>query len=130
MNLAPFSMAEISTQDPSLLIFLLVAAATGFAILVTARVLRVRARRVSKLKTTTYECGEAPAGMAWVRFHARYYAIALFFVLFDIEAAFLFPWGLTARELGPSGLVAVATFVGVLMLGWLWALRKGALRWQ
>jgi len=117
-------------QDPELAVFLIVVAATSCAILVTARVLRVRARKQSRLKTTTYECGEAPAGMAWVRFHARYYVIALFFVLFDIEAAFLLPWGLTAREMGPAGLVAVGTFVGVLMLGWLWALRKGALRWQ
>lgn len=119
-----------SNQDPTLVVFLLVAAVTSVAILVTASFLRVRARKSSRLKTTTYECGEAPAGMAWVRFHARYYAIALFFVLFDIEAAFLFPWGLAARELGPAGLVAVFSFVGVLMLGWVWALRKGALRWQ
>lgn len=122
-------MSELA-QDPALAAFLLVATATSCAILVAARFLRVRARKQSRLKTTTYECGEAPAGMAWVRFHARYYVIALFFVLFDIEAAFLFPWGLTARTMGPAGLVAVATFVGVLMLGWLWALRKGALRWQ
>jgi NADH:ubiquinone oxidoreductase subunit 3 (subunit A) len=123
-------VTTVSTQDPSLVAFLLVAATTACAILVVASVLRVRARKVARLKTTTYECGEAPAGMAWVRFHARYYVIALFFVLFDIEAAFLFPWGLTARAMGPAGLVAVFSFVGVLMLGWLWALRKGALRWQ
>lgn len=123
-------MATVSPQDPSLVAFLVVAAATSCGILVVARILRVRARTFSRLKTTTYECGEAPAGMAWVRFHARYYAIALFFVLFDIEAAFLFPWSLTARAMGPEGLVAVFSFVGVLMLGWLWALRKGALRWQ
>ena len=123
-------MQSAPAQDPSLATFLVVAAGITGAMLVTARILRVRARKEVRLKTTTYECGEAPAGMAWVRFHARYYAIALFFVLFDIEAAFLFPWGLEARALGPGGLVAVASFVGVLMLGWLWALRKGALRWQ
>ena len=123
-------MTTASTQDPSAIAFLVVAAATACAILVTARILRVRARKVVRLKTTTYECGEAPSGMAWVRFHARYYVIALFFVLFDIEAAFLLPWGLTARAMGTAGLVAVFSFVGVLMLGWLWALRKGALRWQ
>ena len=123
-------MTTASPQDPSLIAFLLVAGVTSCAILVVASILRVRARKQARLKSTTYECGEAPAGMAWVRFHARYYVIALFFVLFDVEAAFLFPWGLTARAMGPAGLVAVFSFVGVLMLGWLWALRKGALRWQ
>jgi NADH:ubiquinone oxidoreductase subunit 3 (subunit A) len=123
-------MQTAPTQDPSLAVFLLVTAVTAGAILFAARMLRVRATKVVRLKTTTYECGEAPAGMAWVRFHARYYAVALFFVLFDIEAAFLFPWGVDARALGQTGLLSVAGFVGVLMLGWLWAVRKGALRWQ
>jgi NAD(P)H-quinone oxidoreductase subunit 3 len=98
--------------------------------LVGAKVFAVRARRDSVLKRTTYECGESPAGMAWVRFHARYYVVALFFLLFDIEAAFLFPWGGNARALGVQGLIAVASFVAVVMLGWLWAVRKGALKWQ
>ena len=67
--------------------------------------------------------------MAWVRFHARYYVVALFFVLFDVEAALILPWGTIVREVGTAGLVAVAIFVGVLMLGWAWAIRKGALEW-
>lgn len=119
-----------TAHDPALVVFLAVTIVIAGSMLVGARILRVRARRQARLKPTTYECGETPAGMAWVNFHARYYAIALFFVLFDIEAAFLFPWALAARELGPGGLVAIATFVGVLMIGWLWAQRKGALRWQ
>lgn len=100
------------------------------ALLFGAKLLAVRARRESPLKQLTYECGESPAGMAWVRFHARYYVVALFFLLFDIEAAFLFPWGGSARELGVHGLVAILSFVAVVMLGWLWAVRKGALKWQ
>jgi NADH-quinone oxidoreductase subunit A len=99
------------------------------SLLVGARVLRVRARTSSPLKHRTYECGESPQGMAWVRFHARYYVVALFFVLFDLEAALILPWSTIAREVGASGLVAVGTFVGILMLGWGWAMRKGALEW-
>ena len=68
--------------------------------------------------------------MAWMQFHARYYVVALFFVLFDVEAAFLFPWATVLRELGRGGLVAAVLFVGVLMLGWLYAIRKEALEWQ
>ncbi len=109
-----------------MLVALVITASLSYA----TRIFAVRARTNSVLKPTTYECGETPSGMAWVRFHARYYVIALFFVLFDVEAAFLFPWGLTAKELGSSGLIAITSFVGILMLGWLWAVRKGALKWQ
>ncbi len=114
----------------ALLAFLTVATAMVGSLLVASKILRVRATRHSPLKRTTYECGESPTGMAWVRFHARYYVVALFFVLFDIEAAFLFPWASIAREVGPDGFIAVVSFVVVLMLGWVWATRKGALQWQ
>lgn len=118
-------------QGYALLAFLLVSAAIGLAMLLGGWVLGVRQKGTpSPLKRSTYECGESPSGMAWVRFHARYYVVALFFVLFDIEAAFLLPWATIVREVGPAGLVAVVSFVGVLMLGWLWAVRKGALEWQ
>lgn len=111
--------------------FLVVSTLVGVGMLVAARVLRVRARAApSALKTRTYECGEQPAGSAWIQFHARYYLVALFFVLFDVEAVFLFPWAVVNRELGPTGFVAALTFVIVLMLGWLYAIRKEALRWH
>ncbi len=118
------------TSGLALLAFLLVAAGVAGSMLVFARVLRVVATKPSPLKTQTYECGEVPTGMAWVRFHARYYVVALFFVLFDVEAAFLLPWATIVREVGVRGLVAISSFVVVLMLGWVWATRKGALRWQ
>ena len=114
----------------ALLAFLLVSTAVAGSLLVAARILRVRARSSSRLKRETYECGETPTGMAWVRFHARYYVVALFFVLFDIEAALILPWGVITREVGPAGLWAVGSFVGVLMLGWVWGVRKGALQWD
>jgi NADH-quinone oxidoreductase subunit A len=115
----------------SALSFLAVSTLVGAGVLLAARVLRVRARRpASVLKTRTYECGEEPSGMAWMQFHARYYLVALFFVLFDVEAVFLFPWATVQRELGASGLLAATTFVLILMLGWLYAIRKEALKWQ
>lgn len=117
-------------QGKALAIFLAVTLVTAASMLVAGHLLRVRARVESRLKETTYECGEAATGVTWVRFHARYYVVALFFVLFDVEAVFLLPWALGARDLGPAGFVAITGFVGVLMLCWLWSLRKGALRWQ
>lgn len=120
----------MSDSGPALIAYLIAATIVAGGMLVGAWALRVRSTKPSAIKSETYECGEAPSGMAWVRFHARYYVVALFFVLFDIEAAFLYPWGLVVRELGPAGLVAVLSFVGILMLGWVWAARKGALEWQ
>ena len=114
----------------SALSFLVVSTLVGLGMLGAARVLRVRARHTSRLKHLTYECGEQPDGMAWMQFHARYYVVALFFVLFDVEAVFFFPWAVVLRELGAHAFVAAVTFVLVLMLGWLYALRKEALQWQ
>ena len=114
----------------SALAFLVVSSLVGASMLGAARILRVRARKASPLKRRTYECGEEPEQMAWMQFHARYYVVGLFFVLFDVEAVFLFPWAVVLRELGHAAFVAALTFVIVLMLGWLYALRKEALRWQ
>lgn len=114
----------------SLLAFLIVSALVGVAILAVARLVGVRGRSESPLKRRTYECGEEPAGTAWMQFHARYYVVALLFVVFDVEAVFLFPWSVTLRELGPTGFYAAVGFVAVLMLGWLYAVRKEALEWQ
>jgi len=68
--------------------------------------------------------------MAWVRFHARYYVVALFFVLFDLEARFSSRGPRLPARWGRAGCRGILSFVGVLMVGWLWALKKGALRWQ
>jgi len=114
----------------SALAFLVVSTLIGVGLLVASRIVQVRARKESPLKRRTYECGEEPAGMAWMQFHARYYVVALFFVIFDVEAVFLFPWSIVLRQLGPAGFGAVVLFVAILMLGWLYAIRKEALQWQ
>ena len=112
------------------LAFLGVSAAIALGFVAAGRVFAGRARRDSPLKRGAYECGVAPVGDGWVQFNARYYLVALFFVLFDVEAVFLFPWALVVRSLGAGGLVAITLFVVVLMLGWLYGIRKDALRWQ
>ena len=110
--------------------FLLGALLMAGGMLAAATVLRVRARRRSELKEATYECGESPVGAAWMQFHARYYLVALVFVLFDVEAVFLLPYAIEVRALGTLGVVAATTFVAVLMLGWAYGLRKDALKWE
>ena len=114
----------------SVLAFLMVSTLVGVGMLAAARLLGVRAKNDSPLKRRTSECGEEPAGMAWMQFHARYYVVALLFVVFDVEAVFLFPWSVAVRDLGATGLFGAVGFVAVLMLGWLYAVRKEALEWQ
>jgi len=117
-------------QWAAALSFLVLSGIVGVSLLVVAWVVGVRARARGRLAERTYECGEEPDGPAWIRFHPRYYVIALVFVLFDVEAVFLFPWALVIRELGALAIIEMTIFVLVLLLGWVYALRKGALKWQ
>lgn len=113
-----------------LFVYLLIAFSVGFLMLLAARALRVEAKDQPSTKTMTYECGEEPAGRVWIRFHPRYYVVALIFVVFDLETVFLVPWALAARQLGLFALVEMVIFAAILMLTWGYALRKGALEWQ
>jgi len=86
-------------------------------------------------KLETYECGPAPFGNAWRQFNTHYYLYALLFLVFDVEAVFLFPWALAMRQgkamLGPGFLLAeLAIFVGLLAAGWVWAWRRKAMEWE
>lgn len=112
------------------LVFLGLCASVPISMLVASKVLGVRARTDSAAKFDNYECGEEPDGMAWVRFHPRYYIVALVFVLFDVEAAFLFPWALNIRTAGGVAIADMFVFLGILLLGWAYAVRKGAIQWQ
>lgn len=111
-------------------VFLAVAAAFTGLFWGAAKLLGVRARHKPPLQDETYECGEEAVGDAWIQFNPRYYVVALVFVLFDVEAALLFPWALQVKSMGLAALLAGAVFLGVLMLGWLYAVRKGALVWR
>jgi NADH-quinone oxidoreductase subunit A len=114
----------------SALAFIVVSTLIGLSLLVGAWLFQTRAKKDSPLKAQTYECGEEPDGPSWIQFHPRYYVVALVFVLFDVEAVFLFPWALSIAELGTLAIVDMVIFVVVLMLGWAYALKKGALKWQ
>ncbi|MGC8862546.1 MAG: NADH-quinone oxidoreductase subunit A [Armatimonadota bacterium] len=87
-------------------------------------------------KLDTYECGEVPCGPAWLQFRVGYYLYALIFLIFDVEAVFVFPWaaGLLGfsrtRALAVLGLVDMVIFVGVLAVGLVYAWQKGVLEWR
>jgi NADH-quinone oxidoreductase subunit A len=89
----------------------------------------VAPHRPNKLKGLPYECGEEPVGHAWVQFNVGYYLFALLFLVFDVEAAFLYPWAVVLKIVGVAGLVEIGIFLLVLILGLAYAWRKGALEW-
>jgi NADH-quinone oxidoreductase subunit A len=80
-------------------------------------------------KYVTYESGVDPVGTGWAQSHVRYYIFALLFVMFDVEAVFIFPWATRLEAYGMFGLVEMAIFIFILALGLLYAWRKKVLRW-
>ena len=89
----------------------------------------VATRKPGKVKNSTYECGEASIGDARIQFNVGYYLFGLMFLVFDVEAAFLFPWAVVLREVGIMGLIEIVIFIFVLVIGLIYAWRKGALEW-
>jgi NADH-quinone oxidoreductase subunit A len=89
----------------------------------------VRPSKYTKEKYLPYECGEDPVGSSWVQFNIRFYVFALVFIIFDVEAVFLFPWAVVYKGLGLFAFVEGLIFIGILVLGlaYLWA--KGDLEW-
>jgi NADH-quinone oxidoreductase subunit A len=87
-------------------------------------------RRRTKPKALPYESGTQTAGGAHLRFSVHFYLVAMLFILFDVEAVFLFAWSVTAKSLGTNGLATVALFVGVLGLGLAYAWRRGVIDWN
>lgn len=84
----------------------------------------------TKTKQLTYECGVDPVGSGWSQTYVRYYIFGLLFVIFDVEAVFIFPWAINAEELGMFGLVAITLFMLTLVEGLVYAIKKGVLRWE
>ncbi|MFA7620199.1 MAG: NADH-quinone oxidoreductase subunit A [Thiohalomonadaceae bacterium] len=83
-----------------------------------------------KHKRSAYECGFEAFEHARMKFDVRYYLVAILFIIFDLEIAFLFPWAITFRELGLFGFMAMMLFLGILVIGFVYEWKKGALRWE
>lgn len=90
----------------------------------------VRPSAPGREKSATYECGAPPVGQAWGMFNPHYYLFALLFVVFDVEAAFLFPWALAFRKVGLYAVSEMLIFVALLGAGLAYAWRRGALQWE
>src|SRR5438477_11978891 len=113
--------------------FLTVAIFGGFAVVLVGGILGlgslIRPRRPQPQKYIAYESGVDPVGTGWSQSHIRYYIFALLFVMFDVEAVFIFPWAVKLEALGTFGLVEMVVFIVILALGLVYAWRKQVLRW-
>jgi len=110
------------------LLFLFVATGIGIALLIIGNLLGPK--RPSLEKLSPYECGFSAFEDARMQFDVRYYLIAIQFIIFDLEIIFIVPWATVFRELGPLGLVEMGIFVGMLLLGFIYVWKKGALEWE
>jgi len=81
-------------------------------------------------KLSPYECGFEPFEDSRMRFDVRYYLVAILFIVFDLEIAFLFPWAITLKETGLTGVLAMGIFLVILVVGFIYEWKKGALEWD
>jgi NADH-quinone oxidoreductase subunit A len=108
---------------------ILTAVALAFPFIALGFAWLLRPKRPGPIKTTTYECGLESTGESWIQYKVQYYIYALIFVVFDIEAVFLFPWAVAYNQLGLYALIEVAIFIGILLVALVYAWRKGVLEW-
>lgn len=92
-------------------------------------VFKIRPESPNPIKSSIYECGMVPIGDAHVRYNVRYYRFALLFVVFDVEAVFLYPWAVAYRQLGVYAFVEALIFIAILFVGFAYAWRKRAMEW-
>ena len=110
------------------LLFLVVATGIGIALIVVGNLLGTKRPDAEKL--SPYECGFNAFEDARMQFDVRYYLIAIQFIVFDLEIIFIVPWATVFRELGVLGLIEMGIFAGMLLLGFVYVWKKGALEWE
>ncbi len=111
-------------------VLLFLVAAIGFAAGTLTLSTFIVPRRKNAIKNAAYECGVDPVGDARQRITVKFYLVAVLFILFDIEAVFLYPWAVTFRQLGLYGLIEMILFIVILMVGYLYLIKKRALEWE
>jgi NADH-quinone oxidoreductase subunit A len=111
-----------------ILLFILVGIAVGVAPMVLGRLLAPN--RPDPEKLSPYECGFEAFEDARMKFDVRYYLVAILFILFDLEIAFLFPWATVVNDIGFAGFVSMMIFLAILVVGFVYEWMKGALEWE
>lgn len=110
------------------LMFLVVGTALGIVMLAAGALLSPRAP--DSKKNSPYECGFEAFEDSRMKFDVRYYLVAILFIVFDLEIAFLFPWAVVLDKIGTVGLVAMGVFLAILVVGFIYEWKKGALEWE
>ncbi|MDF2965972.1 MAG: ndhC [Rickettsiaceae bacterium] len=123
---APF-LAKLDSYFP-IAVFFCVATALSIVIVVLPQILAMR--KPQKDKLSAYECGFEPFGDARGKFDVRFYLVAILFIIFDLEIAFLFPWAITLGKIGLFGFWSMMIFLSVLTIGFIYEWKKGALEWE
>ncbi len=121
-------MQEILVSYLPVAIFIGVALAIGLALMLSAFLIAIRRPDTEKL--SAYECGFEAFDDARMHFDIRFYLVAILFIIFDLEVAFLFPWAISLREVGMFGFWSMMVFLGILTVGFVYEWRKGALEWD
>ena len=121
-------MSELLLSYLPLVIFIGVSAAIGLALLIAPFIVAYRHPDPEKL--SAYECGFNAFDDARMKFDVRFYLVAILFIIFDLEVAFLFPWAITFGNLGWFGFLSMMIFLGVLTVGFIYEWKKGALEWD
>lgn len=111
-----------------ILIFL--AVGVGLAVVLLGLGLLMAPRRPDAEKDSPFECGFEAFEDSRMQFDVRYYLVAILFIIFDLEIAFLFPWAVVLDEIGITGLLAMSVFLGILVVGFIYEWKKGALEWE
>ena len=109
-------------------VFLGVSAALSFIIMILPHLLATKKQQAAKMDV--YECGFEPFGSARGKFEIRFYLVAILFIIFDLEIAFLFPWAISLGHIGIFGFISMMAFLTVLTVGFIYEWRKGALEWE
>ena len=117
----------LSSWTPILIFLILVG---GFAAVSVIGSLVLGMRKPSLAKLTPYECGMQPVGTARDRFSVKFYLVAMLFLLFDIEAVFLFPWAVVYRDLKLFGFFEMLVFIATVLAGYIYVWKRGALEWD
>jgi NADH-quinone oxidoreductase subunit A len=121
-------MTELLAEYLPILIFLGIAVALSVAIVAASYL--VAPQRPDPEKLSAYECGFEAFEDSRLRFDVRFYLVSILFIIFDLEVAFLFPWAVSLRDIGPFGFWSMVVFLAVLTVGFVYEWRKGALEWE
>jgi len=118
----------VLTEYLPVLFFIIIGVVVGVMMIAMGSMLSVRRPDVEK--NSPYECGFEPFEDARIKFDVRYYLVAIFFILFDLEIAFLFPWAVVLDQIGVFGFISMLIFLFVLVVGFVFEWRRGALEWD